>query len=88
MYKIIYEKKAKKFFLKHRWDNIIDRFEEIIPILMNNPLDNNLNIKALKWYPEDHYRLRIWKYRFLYEIINDAIIIRFFDAGSRWEVYE
>jgi len=88
MYKIIYEKKAKKFFLKHKWDNIIDRFEQIVPTLMKNPCDNTLDIKVLKWYPEHHYRLRIWKYRFLYEVIDDIIIIRFFDAGSRGEVYE
>jgi mRNA-degrading endonuclease RelE of RelBE toxin-antitoxin system len=32
--------------------------------------------------------LRIWKYRFLYEIIEDKILIYFYDADSRWDVYK
>jgi hypothetical protein len=26
--------------------------------------------------------------RFLYEIIDEKIIINFFDAGARWDVYK
>ncbi len=51
------------------------------------PYENNLDIKILIWLPNT-YILRIWKYRFLYEIIEDKIIINFFDAGSRWDIYK
>jgi mRNA-degrading endonuclease RelE of RelBE toxin-antitoxin system len=37
---------------------------------------------------KDHYRLRIWTYRFLFIINEDEILISFFDAGSRGWIYK
>lgn len=87
MYKISFDKNILKFFEKHRWDSIILKFKESIDILKNNPFDNNLDIKSLKWL-ENNYRLRIWKYRFLYCIENKILTIYFYMASSRGDVYK
>jgi mRNA interferase RelE/StbE len=62
-------------------------FKEKLNILKENPFNNSLDIKNLKWL-ESNYRLRIWKYRFLYLIENNELIIYFYKAWSRWGVYK
>ncbi|MFA5916767.1 MAG: hypothetical protein WC850_00850 [Candidatus Gracilibacteria bacterium] len=52
-----------------------------------SPYQNNLDIKPLKG-KNNHYRLRIGKYRFLYEIIENKILIYFYNADSRGDVYK
>ena len=83
-YKFELNKDVKKFLLKH--EDISISFFKKLEILLQSPFSNNLDIKPLKWY-KDHYRLRIWKYRFLYEIIDQKILIYFYDADSRWDIY-
>ena len=87
MYKIILEKPVEKFLEKHKWEVVIEQFENSLFFLSDDPYENNLDIKIITWLPNS-YRLRIWKYRFLYEIIENTISISFFKAGSRWEVYK
>ena len=87
MYKIKLEKKVQKFLEKHKWEDLIKKFKENLIILSLNPYENNLDIKILIGLPNS-YRLRIWKYRFFYEILDEEIIINFFDAWSRWDVYK
>ncbi len=87
MYKIFLEKQVQKFLEQHKWEELIKRFTTSIRILALDPYENNLDIKVLIWLPNS-YRLRIWKYRFLYEIIEERIIITFFDAWSRWNIYK
>ena len=86
MYKIVIEKNVLKFLEKHKWEKLIEIFQEKLSILSKNPYKNNLDIKALVW-SLDKYRLRIWKYRFLYEINEDIITISIFSADSRWVIY-
>lgn len=81
MYKIILEKPVQKFLIKHKWGDVIEKFEKAITILALEPFENNLDIKVLVWLPNS-YRLRIWDYRFLYEVIDETLIISFFDAGK------
>lgn len=87
MYTIAFEKSVTKFLEKHKWEKIITSFQEKLHILSKNPYKNNLDIKALLWF-DNIYRLRIWKYRFLYEIQEEIITITFFDADSRWDIYK
>jgi len=87
MYKIILEEKVQKFLIKHKWEKLIYDFENSIRILSLDPYKNNLDIKILVWLPNT-YRLRIWKYRFVYEIIDDTLIIVFINAWSRWDIYK
>ena len=56
-------------------------------IIAQTPFGNNLDIKRLKGL-SNAYRLRIGKYRFLYEIKVDKVIIYFYDADSRGDVYK
>lgn len=87
MYRVQLEKKVQKFLLKQKWQPIITQFEKALRELAYDPYENTLDIKIIIWLPHT-YRLRIWKYRFLYEIIDDKIIINFFDADSRGDIYK
>ncbi len=86
MYNINITKNVIKFLSKHKWEKIISSFEKGLIILKNNPYRNTLDIKSLKWYNK-FYRLRIWKYRFIYEIIDNKLIISFVEADTRWDIY-
>lgn len=86
MYIIYTHKRVDKFLDKHR--DIAKRFIKHLSQLQKNPYDNSLDIKALDWEKWQHYRLRIGKYRFLYEILEDRILIYFYDVGSRWDIYK
>lgn len=85
LYRIELEKWVKKFLLKHQ--DIARRFYSKLEVLREKPFENNLDIKALSG-KKYHYRLRIWKYRFLYEIRETEILIYFYDADSRGDVYK
>ncbi len=87
MYRVIIEKEVSKFLQKHIWEKIVVSFREKTTILSKNPYSKELNIKSLSW-EKNKYRLRIWKYRFLYEVKKDILIISFFKADSRWWVYK
>ena len=87
MYKVVLEKKVQKFLEKHKWQTIIHDFTQSLMILTLRPYKNDLDIKKIINLPNT-YRLRLWKYRFLYEILENKIIITFFDAWSRWDVYK
>jgi mRNA interferase RelE/StbE len=87
MYKIKLEKKVLKFLEKHKWEKIISIFTSYLKILQNNPYNNRLDIKKLSW-SKSNFRLRIWKYRFIYEIFENELIILFSDSDSRWDIYK
>lgn len=84
-YKIKIEKNVIKFLEKH--SNITRSFFSKLEILQNQWLDNQLDIKKLKGN-ENKRRLRISKYRFLFRIDKDTIIIYFYDADTRGDVYK
>jgi mRNA-degrading endonuclease RelE of RelBE toxin-antitoxin system len=60
------------------------RFKSKLDILVKNPFNNNLDIKVLKWL-KNSFRLRIWKYRFIFTVENELIIFQW--IWSRWDVY-
>jgi len=85
-YKIKFHKEVLKFLEKCDL-NIAEKFYLSISILEKDPYNNNLDIKKLFWKEWWCYRLRIWKYRFKYSIIKEDIVIYFYDAWSRWNIY-
>lgn len=87
MYKVVFNKRVFKFLEKHKWEKIIFELEKSVNILKQNPYKNILDIKKLKW-TENNYRLKIWKYRFIYEIFDNMLIISFIDSDSRWNIYK
>ena len=78
-------KSVDKFLEKNR--DIAKKYINSIEILSVSLNENSLDIKKLKW-EKNKYRLRIWKYRFLYEIVDSKILIFFYDAWSRWGIYK
>ena len=85
MYKLELDKKVRKFLKTH--PDIATRFFYVMKELTKNPYTSLLDIKKLAG-SVNHYRLRIWKYRFLYEVRENEILIYFYKADSRWNVYK
>ncbi|MGX3097648.1 type II toxin-antitoxin system RelE family toxin [Helicobacter sp. 23-1046] len=84
-YKVEMNKEVRKFLHSHPEVSakIISALEQIA----QNPFENNLDIKRLQG--ESHkYRLRIGKYRLLYEIIQSQILIYAYKAQSRGDIYK
>ena len=84
-YGLKYGKAVTKFLKKH--NEVAPRVLEKLEILAQNPYQNTLDIAKLDGY-EHHYRLRVGKYRLLYEIIESQILIYAYDIDSRGDVYK
>lgn len=84
-YAIKYAKQVEKFLDKHKdlQPKVLSALEQIA----QNPFDNALDIKKLQGQSHK-YRLRIGKYRLLYEIIDEQILIYAYKAQSRGDVYK
>ncbi len=83
-FEIRIEKTVIKFLKQHA--DIAERFFLKLEIMEKDPWDSLLDIKKLQW-TTDRFRLRIWKYRFLFRIDDTTIIIYFYDADSRGGIY-
>ena len=86
MYSLSVSKDVKKFIASRDSKTrrkIINALED----LSKDPSENTLDIKPMQGMT-NHFRLRIGKYRFLYEIKNDSILIYVYHAGSRGDVYK
>lgn len=66
---------------------IVKPFFSKMEVLRQDPLDPSLDVKKLQ-NEENKYRLRIGKYRFLFEIVESQILIDIYDADSRWAIYK
>ena len=85
MYRLFMSKKLEKFLAKH--NEINDRILTKLKILKQNPKDESLDIKPLK-AKEGHFRLRVGKYRILYELLEQEILIYAYDADSKGDIYK
>ena len=86
MHQLKLSREVDKFLDKHR--DIWKRLAEKMPEIRTNPHHPVwVDIKPYIWYP-NNYRLRIGKYRFLYEVIDDEILVYFYDADSRGDIYK
>jgi len=84
-YKIIAKKSVQKFIEK-RDTKEKQKIKEKLKILKNNPYPNPLlDIKKLK--NSEFYRLRINDYRFIYEIIDNELVILMLEANNRGDIY-
>lgn len=83
-YKLELKKKALKFLDKHPKEkiNFIKAFKDIV-----NGKEEKYDIKKLSGQI-DFYRLRLGKYRAIYTIVNDELIILVVDIGSRGDIYK
>ncbi len=85
-YKLIPLKDFKKFIKKRtpKERKIIDMK---LSILSDDITSKELDIKQLKGY-DNTFRLRVGKYRIIYEIYKNELIIILADGGSRGGIYK
>ncbi|EJN6462326.1 type II toxin-antitoxin system RelE family toxin [Campylobacter upsaliensis] len=90
MYKVKTSKQFDKFLAKHQ--DIQAKVFESFEAIAQNPYKTNLDIKKLQGKKfqcgANHYRLRISKYRFLYEVLENEILIYAYKADSRGDIYK
>ncbi|EFS9251811.1 type II toxin-antitoxin system RelE/ParE family toxin [Campylobacter upsaliensis] len=84
-YNIEYHKDFIKFLKKHQ--DIQAKVFESFEAIAQNPYEAKLDIKKLQG-KANHYRLRISKYRFLYEVLENEILIYAYKADSRGDIYK
>jgi len=86
MYKVKYHKNVVKFLQKQDKKvvkKIVDFFDEI-----KKSLDfENYDVKKLKGF-ENSYRLRISKYRIIFTIKNNELLIEVIKADSIGDIYK
>jgi len=83
-YTIKTHKSVDKFLSSH--PELARQFIQKFSLIAEDPSTHFLDVKALSGKP-NNYRLRIGKYRFLYEIKASEILIWIWRADSRWSVY-
>ena len=79
-----YSRKINSRKYNHMYKKI---FEDIYPILKNNPFFGG-NIKKLKGDYKDIYRFRIGNYRLFYKIEENESIIFVIDIETRQDAYK
>lgn len=85
-YKLIPLKAFKKF-MKYRTQKEKTIIDEKLMILSKQQSPSSLDIKQLKGYP-NRFRLRVGKYRIIYEIYEYELVIILADGGSRGGIYK
>ncbi|MBI5323694.1 MAG: type II toxin-antitoxin system RelE/ParE family toxin [Ignavibacteriae bacterium] len=86
MYDIKFSKSVNKF-IKKSTPNYQKKFIQSFETLLLNPFNSIQDIKPLQ-NKKGHFRLRIGKFRFLYELRKDILLIYFYKADSRGQVYK
>ncbi len=86
VYEIELSKQAAKFIDKQT-PKLKKRIAQLLVKLQENPYRRDLDIKKLRHFEND-YRLRIGKFRLLYTIFEERLLIYFFKADSRGDVYK
>lgn len=80
MYRIVIQKKAKKFIDK------LPKNEKIRVVKAIEMLPDGEDIKKLKGHSELR-RLRVGDYRIIYTVDNGECIVLVIDVGNRGEIY-
>lgn len=86
MYKIIPHKKVIKF-INSRNPKDKQKIKEKFELLQNNPYPSNYNIDVKKMQNADGFRLRVGNYRFLYDVVEDELVIYMEDGDNRGDIY-
>ncbi len=69
--------------------NIVKKFYDDLKNIIQNPYPSNETVDVKKLQGTDvHYRLRVGKYRFLFMVLNDKVLVYFYDVGSRGDIYK
>lgn len=85
-YEVQTSKEFDKFLAKHK--TLAPKILNALENLAQNPYENTLDIKKLQG-KDHHFRLRLGKYRILYELMeNRLLIIYVYRADSRGDTYK
>lgn len=86
VYKVRFSRDAASYF--SRLDKPTkQRISDAIDQLAINPYDRTFDVKPLVGRG-DEYRLRVGKYRVLYTVNEDTVLIYVVDINSRGDVYK
>ncbi len=86
IYKVRFSRDAASYFA--RLDKPTRRrISDAIDQLAINPYDKNHDVKPLAGR-DDEYRLRVGKYRVIYTIDDDIVLIYVVDINPRGDVYK
>ncbi len=87
-YELRISKPALKFLEKHPMEK--KKFLEIFKEMSTNYEDavNKYDIKQMQGISAETYRLRLGKYRAIYRLYNDVLVIFILDIGSRGDIYK
>ncbi len=86
MYKIILHKRVIKFINsrdKKEKKTIKEKFE----LLSKNPYPTNQRLDLKKLKNRYGFRLRVNEYRFIYDIVDDELVIYIEHSGNRGDIY-
>ena len=86
MYKLEIKKQPAKYIDKRSPKEKV-RIAQTFSKLQENPYRRDLDIKKMRGHAND-YRLRIGKYRFLYTIMENRLLIYMYKADTRGDVYK
>ena len=84
-YRVELSKSVQKFLRAHR--DVAPAFFDRAVQLAQDPFRDDVDVKRMVGTPRDLWRLRISKYRFIYEVDRDTVTLFFFEAGNRVDVY-
>ena len=86
MYKIIPHKRVIKF-INSRNPKDKQRIKEKFEQLQQNPYPTNLEIDSKKLQNKDGFRLRIGGYRFIYDVVDEELVIYMEEGDNRGDIY-
>jgi mRNA interferase RelE/StbE len=85
MFRLKFSKQVKKFIEKQD-KKTKQRFKEVFEKLTKNPYGDGIDTKKMSG--SNSFRLRIGKYRFLYFIDKDELVIIIEKGDSRGDIYK
>ena len=85
-YKLEVSRDVEKFIAKST-PKFRTKLFEIFDELSLDPFTNTLDIKPMT-NQKSHYRLRVGKFRFLFTIIENEILVYVYKADSRGDIYK
>jgi mRNA interferase RelE/StbE len=86
VYKIIPHKRVIKF-INSRNSKDKQRIKEKFQQLQQNPYPSNIEIDSKKMQNKDGFRLRIGGYRFIYDIVDEELIVYIEKGDNRGDIY-
>jgi len=86
VYKIIIHKKVIKY-ISSRNPKDKQKIKKKFQQLQQNPYPSNIGIDSKKLQNTNGFRLRIGGYRFIYDVVDEELIIYIENGNNRGDIY-